>query len=79
MELHYQATAAVIVAVIVHSVLSAVSETKVTFESRGSSYGSDWTIAGTIDRVTGDVMTTETVGRYQSNNFLKCKLTQRMF
>ena len=55
--------------------ITAVSETKVTFES----HGSDWTVAGTIDRVTSDVRITETVGKYQSNYLLQCKPTQRMF
>ena len=54
--------------------VTAVSETKVTFES----HGSDWTVAGTIDRVTSDVRITETVGKYQSDYLLKCKSTQRM-
>jgi hypothetical protein len=66
--------------------ITAINDVTVAFGGLGRVYGIDWTISGTIDRVTGDVEATQ-FGRNASTGemltstaySLKCRPTQRLF
>jgi len=45
----------------------------------GSNKSGNWTIMGSIDRVTGDVAATSTMSKLSTSYELKCRPTQRMF
>jgi hypothetical protein len=45
----------------------------------GSNKSGNWTILGSIDRVTGDVAATSTRSRLSTSYELKCRPAQRMF
>jgi hypothetical protein len=66
--------------------ITGVKEVIIAFGGSGRPLGSDWTISGSIDRVTGEVEATETsadpkTGKtFSSTGYsLKCRPTQRLF